>query len=173
MPEVVGKVQMCNEKLIEWSKNFFGSVRRTLEEKKFLLSKAKMDAAKGGDPMLVKSLQLEINGILDKESQMWQQWSQALFLKCGDRNTAYFHNKASQRFQRNWILGLKNMQNVWCTEENQIKNIAVEYYQSLFSSSAPSDLDEILSKVQPSVTDSMNSLLLRDFSREEVEIAMK
>lgn len=108
MPKVVGKVPVCGEKLIEQSKNSFGSVRRTLEEKKNLLSKAELDVAKGGNLMLVKSLQMEINGILDKKSQMWQQRSRGLFLKCGDMNTAYFHSKASQRFRRNWILGLKN-----------------------------------------------------------------
>ena len=144
-----------------------------LEAKMNLLSKVEMDAAKGGDPLRVKSLQMEINSMLDKENLMWQQRSRVLFLKNGDRNTAYFHSKASQRFRRNRILGLKNNQNVWCTEESQIKNIAVDYYQSLFSSSSPSELDKILEKVQPSVTEPMNTTLLRDFSREEVEVAMK
>jgi len=108
MLEVVGKVQICGERLTKWSKNSLGSVRRMLEEKRNLLSKAEMDATKGDDPMVVKSLQKEINDILDKESQIWQQRSMALFLKCGDRNTAYFHNKASQRFQKNRILVLNN-----------------------------------------------------------------
>lgn len=131
MPEVVGKLQACGKKLTEWCKNSFGSVRKTLEEKRVLLSEAKLDAAIGGVSQLVKSLQKEINEILDKESQMWQQRSWSLFLKCKDRNTNYFHSKASQWFRRNRILGLKNNQNVWCTEYNQIKNIAVEYYQDL------------------------------------------
>lgn len=38
-----------------------------LEEKKKLLTKAELVAAKGGDLLLVKSLQKEINDILDKE----------------------------------------------------------------------------------------------------------
>ncbi|KAK7840574.1 transposon tx1 uncharacterized 149 kda protein [Quercus suber] len=104
---------------------------------------------------------------------MWQQRSRALFLKCGDRNTAYFHTKASQRFRRNRIIGLRNSLNVWCTQETQIKNIALEFYQSLFTSSSPTNFDEVLHKVQPSVTADMNTLLLRQFNREEIEIAMK
>lgn len=163
MLEVAGKLQTCGEKLTKWSKNSFVSVRKMLEEKMKLLSWAELDATKGGDQMLVKSLQKEIND-LDKESQMWQQHSQALFLKCGDKNTTYFHNKASQRFRRNQILKLKNNQNVWCIEERQIKNIAFKYYQSLFSSSSPSDFTEVLDKVQPLVTEAMNSMLLRQFN---------
>ena len=171
MTKVAGKVQICGEKLTEWSKKSFGNVKKMLE-KKMLLSKVEMDAARGGDPLRVKALQLEINNMLDKENLMWQQRSRALFLKNGDRNTTYFHSKASQRFRRNRILGLKNTQNEWCTEESQIKNIVVDYYQSLFSSSSPSELDKILDKVQPSVTEPMNLTLLKDFSREEVELAL-
>ena len=37
-----------------------------------LLSKVEMDAARGGDPLRVKSLQMEINSMLDKENLMWQ-----------------------------------------------------------------------------------------------------
>ena len=132
-----------------------------------------METAKGGDQLLMKSLQKEINSLLDKESQMWQQRSQVLFLKCGDRNTTYFHTKASQRFWRNRILGIRSSQNVWCTDENQIKNIAFEFYQSLFSSSSQTNFDEVLHKVQPSVTEDMNAMLLCQFNREEIEIAMK
>ena len=172
MTKVAGKVQNCGEKLTEWSKKSFGNVKRVLEAKMNLLSKVEMDAARGGDPLRVKSLQIEINNMLDKENLMWQQRSRAFFLKSGDRNMTYFHSKASQRFRRNQILGLKNNQNVWCTEESQIKNIAVDYYQSLFSSSSPSELEKILEKIQTSVTESMNLTLLKDFNREEVESAL-
>ncbi|XP_075633886.1 uncharacterized protein LOC142606415 [Castanea sativa] len=140
MPMVAGKVQACGVKLTEWNKNSFGSVRKMLEEKRKLQTRAELDAAKGGDQLVVKSLQREINEILDKESQLWQHRSLALFLKCGDRNTTYFH---------------------------------IEYYQSLFSSSSPSEFSDILEKVQPSVTDSMTTMLLRDFNKKEVEIAIK
>ena len=101
MPEVAGKIQTCGAKLTEWSKNSFGSIRKLLEEKKKLLAKAEMGPTKGRDQLLVKTLQKEINALLDKESQMWQQRSMALFLKCGDRITSYFHSNASQRFRRN------------------------------------------------------------------------
>ena len=62
---------------------------------------------------------------------------------------------------------------MWCTEESQIKNIVVDYYESLFSSSSPSELEKILEKVQPLVTEPINLTLLKDFSREEVELALK
>ena len=72
MTKVVGKVQICGKKLTEWSKKSFGNVKRVLEAKMNLLSKVEMDAARGGDPLRVKSLQIEINNMLDKENLKWQ-----------------------------------------------------------------------------------------------------
>ena len=72
MTKVAGKVQNCGEKLTEWSKKSFGNVKRVLEAKMNLLSKVEMDAARGGDPLRVKSLQIEINNMLDKENLKWQ-----------------------------------------------------------------------------------------------------
>lgn len=48
MPEVAGKVKSCGVKLTEWSKKSFGSIRKLLEEKKNLLAKAELAAARGG-----------------------------------------------------------------------------------------------------------------------------
>ena len=46
MQEVAEKIQTCGEWLIEWSKNSFGSIRKLLEEKRKLLDRAEMVAAK-------------------------------------------------------------------------------------------------------------------------------
>ena len=69
-------------------------------------------------------------------------------------------------------MGLRNSQNTWCTNKSQIKDIAVEYYQTLFSTSSPSEFSDILERIQPSVIEAMNEKLLRVFSREEVEAAI-
>ncbi|XP_030922799.1 uncharacterized protein LOC115949649 [Quercus lobata] len=138
------------------------------------INSAEQAVAKGeGDYVADKALQLEVNALLDKESQMWEQRVRAFFLRCGDRNTSYFHSIACHRYQRNRILGLRNSANVWCTEKSQIKEIAVEYYNSLFSLTRPYDFKEILDTVHPSVADEMNAQLIKSFSREEVDTTIK
>ena len=44
---------------------------------------------------------------------------------------------------------------------------------SLFTSSQPTDFSDIMDAVYPSVTEDMNTQLLRPFLREEVEVAIK
>lgn len=145
MALIAGKIKICGKKLSDWSHQSFGCIKKQIEIKGKMLSKAEIAAAKGEvDYKVVKSLRAEVNDLLVKESQMWQQCSRALFLKCGNHNTSYFHSKASHRFRRNRILGLRNSSNAWCTEDNQIKDITYDYYHSLFTSSHPMEFFEVM-----------------------------
>ncbi|KAK7839327.1 hypothetical protein CFP56_018144 [Quercus suber] len=96
------------KRLFEWSKHSFGNIRRQLEEKTKELIKAELAAANRSDCDVVRVIQVKVNELLEKESLMWQQRARNLFLKSGDRNTCYFHQKPSHKYKRNRILGLKN-----------------------------------------------------------------
>ena len=98
------KIKLCGDKLMEWSKRSFGSVKKQIEEKSKLLEMAEYATAQGADYEAVRILRLEMNELLDKESLMWQQQARSLHLKSGDSNTRFFHNKASQRFRHNRIV---------------------------------------------------------------------
>lgn len=54
----------------------------------------------------IQEVKKEINETLIREEVIWIQRSRALWLKCGDRNTKFFHAIASQRQRRNRIEGL-------------------------------------------------------------------
>ena len=43
---------------------------------------------------------------LDAENTMWHQRSRYLWIADGDRNTSFFHQKASNRKEKNSILGI-------------------------------------------------------------------
>ena len=49
---------------------------------------------------------------MDMESVMWNQRSRNMWLVDRDRNTCFFHTKASHRHQHNSILGLCNVEGV-------------------------------------------------------------
>ena len=54
-----------------------------------------------------------------------------------------------------------------------IEEVAVAYFDKLFTSSKPDDFSEILHAVQPKVTNAMNAELTRAYTAQEVRIALK
>ena len=58
------------------------------------------------------NLKQELAGLLVKEEKLWQQRFKTHWMKSGDKNSRYFHTRASQRYRRNWILGLRNSNGV-------------------------------------------------------------
>ena len=59
-----------------------------------------------------------------------------------------------------------------CTDEEGISQTLVSYYQLLFTSSILSRMEEVVSDVPCSVTKEMNNVLLGEFSKEEVVMAL-
>ena len=93
-------------------------------------------------------------------------------LDSGDKNTKYFHNKASQRFRRNWILGLQDSRGVMCMGDDSVAGLLENYYQQLFTSLNPCELEEVTQHTSRVVTDDMNKQLIEDFTCNEVELTL-
>ncbi|KAM6551386.1 hypothetical protein CsatB_001194 [Cannabis sativa] len=53
--------------------------------------------------------------------------SRALWLKNGDRNTKFFHFKASARWKKNTISGLFDDRGKWCTSDDDLAAVAINY----------------------------------------------
>ena len=60
----------------------------------------------------IHEVKKDINEVLAREEVMWKQRSRAEWLKCGDRNTKFFHVTASQSRKTNKIEGLES-EGVW------------------------------------------------------------
>ena len=104
---------------------------------------------------------------------MWHQCAHVKWVQCGDKNTKYFHGTATQRKRRNFIKGMLDDQGVWHREEDAVSALLVSYYESLFTSSDPHNLDSVLDGVQAVVTKDMNAKLLETYTTEEVAVAIK
>ncbi|KAL8476664.1 hypothetical protein ACS0TY_029089 [Phlomoides rotata] len=104
---------------------------------------------------------------------MWYQRSRALWLKDGDRNTPFFHLKATQRRERNTIHRIKMEKWEWMTENEGIVAVLREYYSELFTSIAHCNMHLVLEAVEPKVTREMNEFLTQPYTSGEIKRALK
>uniref|UniRef100_A0A803PQ16 DUF4283 domain-containing protein n=1 Tax=Cannabis sativa TaxID=3483 RepID=A0A803PQ16_CANSA len=124
----------CGRRLYEWNikqkkANFARS--KELKEKIDWLSKSPNMM----DWIARQKLEKDLNCVEEKREMYWRQRSRALWLKHGDQNTKFFHFKASARRKKNTILGLYDDRGHWRTSEKDLTDIAISYFQHLFSKS--------------------------------------
>ena len=104
---------------------------------------------------------------------MWAQRSKVQWLRDGGKNTRFFHTKATQRRRRNYIKGLYDENGQCCTHPSRVTDTVVQFYQKLFTSCESVDFEEILEQIPTKVTEDMNVELLKEFTTDEVENALK
>ncbi|XP_030945761.1 putative disease resistance protein RGA3 [Quercus lobata] len=120
----------------------------------------------------INILRKEINELLDSEEIKWHQRSKVQWLGLGGRNTKYFHTRASDRRRKNTISCIMDENGNWHDSIDGIVEVAVSYFKNIYSSSYLTRISEVLDTIPTKVTEEMNQLLIQEFTREEVEIAL-
>ena len=100
----------------------------------------------------MRDTRMKLNKWHEKEDAMWFQRSRINWFRDGDRNTSFFHAKASARLKKNQIDGLYDAHEMWQEEEGKVGDIVEEYYTGLFTSNQPAEFNELLLALQTKVT---------------------
>ncbi|KAL9674710.1 hypothetical protein QQ045_002909 [Rhodiola kirilowii] len=172
---LANKLHRCSKSLSRWNSENFGKVGKRIRELKEelesirLLERDRETIAKEAD--IVE----KIDEWRLREEILWRQRSRVEWLKEGDRNTCYFHAKATQRKKSNTILRLQNEDGEWMTDERQIGDVIKSYFTNIFSSSrglAREDHHLSFKDIQRSVTVEMAGRLCEPVSATEIQAAI-
>ena len=103
-----------------------------------------------------------------REEIYWHQRSRQDWIAHGDKNTAFFHQKANQRENRNRVLRIKDLMGTWYEEEDDIAECFASYFENLFTSNQVGDMAPVVDLVEPKINAEMGQQLAAPFRREEV-----
>ncbi|KAK8952445.1 hypothetical protein KSP39_PZI004212 [Platanthera zijinensis] len=167
-------VRDCLSSLSGWSWQRFGRIPlqiKRLERDILLLRRAPITEA---SKLQEASLRAVLEALIHSEDTKWKQRGKAAWLDKGDRNTKYFHARASARRKKNYIEWLSDGEGNRVDSRVGIQRLICSYFRELFQSTAPSgvDLEDVILDGTWVVNEEMHATLCRPFTPAEVSSAL-
>jgi len=157
----------------DWGHSKFGDHKSKIRELQDQLAKLKLKVPPDPETnQLIIKIEKDLDENLRLEELWWSQRAKTRWLKEGDRNTAYFHQKASDRKKRNWIRCLTTPEGTITHSEEDIYEIFNNYFQDIFKTDNTAIPRYMLEGVKDKVTADMKIQLEQPYTLEEVTITI-
>ncbi|GLU18275.1 hypothetical protein SLE2022_345820 [Rubroshorea leprosula] len=166
------KISLSSMRLQSWNYSHFGHVQNQLKHCMEHLESLKNMPSSETIQIEEQKVLAETEEWLEREEIMWRQRSCEIWLQEGDRNTRFFHRKASRRRDKNRVEKLMDAEGEWKHEFTELQGIATSYFSSLFSTTFPTNIDRVTSCLSPRVTADDNAFLLQVFTETEITKAL-
>lgn len=124
------------------------------------------------DYALIHELKSEIGKAFKEEEDFWKQKSIDKWLVVGDNNTSFFHAYVKASRQRNLLSKLIDEEEREYSTNEQMGQVAAEYFERLFKASSVSDMSGFFNGFEARVSEQMNQKLIDDVTDEEIREAV-
>ena len=108
---IAAAISACAAYLKAWSSAAFSHIPNTIQEKRKKLSSLIQLDNDGSLGEEINQTRKEINDLLDSEEIYWGQGSKAHWLRERDKNTKFFHAKASKKMEAEY--NSRNLGQCW------------------------------------------------------------
>jgi hypothetical protein len=165
------KLQQVMDNLANWGKTNYGSIPKDIKSTQATLQDLKSQTPSRETINIIQQMESKLDGLLLKEEQWWAQRARTNWLQHGDKNSKFFHFKASQRHRKNKINFIKRPDGTISTHNTDIQEGFQQYFTTLFTSTNPTNMQETINVVANRVTPQMKVYLNQDFIAAEVSYA--
>ncbi|KAL4364133.1 hypothetical protein GQ457_04G024760 [Hibiscus cannabinus] len=119
----ISKLQAIGDSLRSWQAEKCVSSKKSMSELQVFLNSCMQDYITDATKAAFLDAKREHKSLLDKDEAYWAQRARVTWLTQGDRNTTYFHARASGRQKKNRIRGLYNENGVWTDNQAEVAGI--------------------------------------------------
>ncbi|KAK8335228.1 hypothetical protein V6Z11_A09G040200 [Gossypium hirsutum] len=137
--DIMDKLEKVGHDLGAWQFKRYKRMRRQIDALKSNINRLIDKPVEVYDGNKLKAMRIKLRKLLDREEQYWAQRSRVTWPKEWDRNTRFFHVRATSRKKKNRIEKLKDMHGNWRENTKDICEAAREYFQNLFESTLHMD----------------------------------
>ncbi|XP_015958565.1 uncharacterized protein LOC107482544 [Arachis duranensis] len=174
-PDVIKSLLEVQKDALNFNKEIFGNLFVKKKELKRQLNDIQVSLKRWKNPeqrIKEQGLHEELNSILLQEELMWYQKSREKWIRCGDRNTKFFHLQTIIRRKRNKIHGLFLEDGTWSSEATVLDSETNSFFQKLFSTREAVNLDAMGKFPCPSLSREACQKLVEPVALEEVKRAV-
>uniref|UniRef100_A0A803QG78 Reverse transcriptase domain-containing protein n=1 Tax=Cannabis sativa TaxID=3483 RepID=A0A803QG78_CANSA len=172
---VLLNLDSCATSLQKWHQHKYGSMKKNIAASQARVSALNNLNHRSQDTMNeLQRTEVILDDLLEQEEIYWQQRSRVDWLNSGDRNTKFFHAKASARKSNNKIKSLLTEAGDRVHSKTAMAAAIHDYFASIFSADTIDEeaLSQTLNAIPNMVTDDMNDELTKPFRAAEIESAL-
>lgn len=100
---ILSCMEVCRNRLELWNQTEYGYVGKKISQFQKRLEYLEMQPTSLVVIKEMRDTRVDLYCWLEKENAMWKQRLRMNWFRDGDRNTRFFHAKASAQFQKNWV----------------------------------------------------------------------
>jgi hypothetical protein len=166
--DITSKLHYTFNTVYQWGQEVYGNIPREIKTLQQDIHDKKTKIPSREDIDNIHQLEKTLDNFMKIEETWWAQRAKAHWLQHGDKNSKFFHYKASQGKRKNKNNFIINQQGNRATDNKEIQSAFMDYFTNIFSSSNPTNISESMTGVANRVTPQMHDLLNKDFSAAEV-----
>lgn len=167
---IVDKLEYCASDLTDWSRNNFHNLKREINTCRQKIDRMRSQVDSDNIHQF-NELRSRMTQLLIQEDAFWRQRAKTHWLRDGDLNTKFFHAAASSRWKINKIHSLLDPDNNRITDENQLCDVARNYFVDLFQEQI-SDTEPVIEAIEASISIEDNNNLSAPFVISEFKEAL-
>ncbi|XP_012848393.1 PREDICTED: uncharacterized protein LOC105968310 [Erythranthe guttata] len=171
--DIITKTEECKLALISWSNATVKQPQRRIAELTKQLKTIRSGTITEDNKIKMKELHGELEKLYVENDIYWRQRSRVQWIREGDRNTSFFHAKATIRKKINMvhkiIHKIKDSAGIWRDRPEEIEHVISNYFEHIFKTTDPNDnkIDEMLQGIDPRISAEAAHRLTLPFSESE------